>query len=161
PERSTTPARIFVPPRSTPMTRSADTRGYHNAPNARPAEALSPVSGRPGQGQSPAGASARASRGRRPGRARRKAFKAAPLAAAALSLDARAGPGAADTASAGSPVGRGQLLLALEGHQRGERPCPSQRHAAAGAPERAAQLHGDDDPRPRHGWRRARAKRIA
>src|SRR6266571_6730468 len=70
PSRATIPARIFVPPTSTPITRPSATRsstvalkvcnrdaqrGYHSPPNVGSSrrEAVSRLSRRPGQGQSP------------------------------------------------------------------------------------------------------------
>ena len=72
PSRSSTPARILVPPRSTPMTRCALTgRGYHTRTDAGGREALSPLQGWASEGQ---GAAA--------GPSRRRTHRAAATAAA-------------------------------------------------------------------------------
>ena len=47
PSRSTTPARIFVPPTSTPITGALTRGGYHNPPHARRGEAVPRLPRRP------------------------------------------------------------------------------------------------------------------
>src|SRR6185503_19162882 len=52
PSASTDPVAIFVPPRSTPMTRwGATGRGYHTAPDGGRREALPALQGRPREGE--------------------------------------------------------------------------------------------------------------
>ena len=54
PSASIAPARIFVPPRSTPMTRLASTgRGYHTPPDGRRRKALPGLQGRQDKGKVP------------------------------------------------------------------------------------------------------------
>src|SRR5437588_7480696 len=63
PSRSTTPARIFVPPRSTPITRLGATgRGYDTPPDGARREAVPRVPRRPGARGGPAADEARTSR---------------------------------------------------------------------------------------------------
>src|SRR5207249_4003929 len=61
PSRETRAARIFVPPTSTPVTRSAFTRGgYHSRPDGRRGEALPRLQGWAVEGEAPHATPARA-----------------------------------------------------------------------------------------------------
>ena len=84
PSASIDPVAIFVPPRSTPMTRWAPTGGgYHNAPNGGRREALPALQGRPHEGE---GADSAASGARRPGGAEPREAAAASRAGAVGSV---------------------------------------------------------------------------
>ena len=100
---STIPARIFVPPTSTPMTRCALTGGgYHNPPHGRRAEAVPRLPRRPRQGQ---GADSRAAGAR--------ADVAPAAAAAGRSVADYRGPGRSRSAAASTRGRTIALVLVL------------------------------------------------
>ena len=153
PSRSSTPARIFVPPRSTPMTRWALTgRGYHNRPDGRGREAVQALQGRAheGEGARRRPASARTRARRRP-QSRRSGPAQGPRPAAL---------GKAHRARARAPRrparrldGRELPLLPGRGDRR-ERPPAEGRERRA----RAAGGSGDLEPDPDHAARHRRGQ---
>src|SRR6266516_5066166 len=161
PCRSTTAASVFVPPTSTPMTRSASTSGgYHTPPDgvARRREAVSPLPRRARQGPRSYSLAVEAASPRATGAARREAR----LPRAGTAAEEGAPPGEAD------PLGprdrdRAPALAALLHRVGGARlpRLPRRRLGGEQAPaeDRADRSHArqgvalralDVDPAPRH-----------
>src|SRR5688500_10803153 len=143
PSPSIEPARIFVPPRSTPMTMGALTsRGYHTRPDGGRREALPGLQGRQGQGE---GADRRARR--------------AAVATRRRPPDEGAGSpalGPPDRADAAPPLraprrldGR-ELPLLPRRRRRRERAAAQDRRGRARAAGGRARLEAVADPPARH-----------
>src|SRR5579884_938108 len=167
PSCATTPARIFVPPTSTPIACVAlISSGYRNPPNGRRRQAVPRLQGRPHQGKGAAadgrrGAQAeRAARRRdrtvRPPRAhrlpRRRGRRRPPGRQAPEALDLEA-LDLGDAARARRPlhrVGRCRLLLGPQRRRRREQAAAGRGDGRAREAELAARLDRDEHPPARH-----------
>ena len=163
--RSTSPARIFVPPTSTPITRVRSTAAATLTRRMAPRrEAVPRLPRRARKGKVPTVP--------RPERERRRAGRRRTHAAAALrGHRRRRRGGAAGRASAGSGsilrrapraarrLGRRELPLVRERRQGREQAAARSATRARSPSRTAPALEPDDDPPPRHRPRRRRAAR--
>src|SRR5919202_875217 len=153
PSRSTMPARIFVPPRSTPITRwGATGRGYDTPPDGARREALPRLSRRSGaRGGAAPDEAGPARRHRRQGRSQplSRALEARPRAQAlGLGPPDRRRPGRARP-PAHRLVGR-RLPGLLGRRQQGQQARPPGDEGGARLPERPPALALDRHPAARH-----------
>src|SRR5438552_1633040 len=164
PDGSTIPARILVPPRSTPITCVlSNSAGYPTSPDGAGREALPRLQGRTRQGQGAGGLGAEAPPSRAPWRRGPDPFPRpgrAPLQhaeAAAVAPHRPAHPARPDRAV--RRLGGHELLLVLGRRERREQAPRPARARGARAPERPAALARVEHPRARNRQRPDRAAR--
>ena len=130
PSASTDPVAIFVPPRSTPMTRwGATGRGYHTRPDGGRREALPALQGRPheGEGADRAASGASGARSGAPPSPRGDRAGGAGIGLAALALGVSS-----------SSCGSSRATSLPQGRRAGERAAPAHRGGEPRGPGRPA-----------------------
>ena len=150
PSRSTRPARIFVPPRSTPITRVLMRGGYPNSPHARRRQAVPRLPRRPPERKVPlqtrsGRASARASRD--DGSAYRGPARSSSERVVARPADRHRSSAAP---AAGRRLGRRRLPLAPQRRREGEQASARRNRRGADTSGLAAPVHADEHPPARH-----------